>query len=272
MAEGLRYKDKVTIVTGGSKGIGRGCVEVFVRAGSNVVFCSRGEAEGRELETQMNAEGPGSAVFVRCDMTSEDDIKNLINTAVKKFGRIDCVINNAGQHPPVMRIDDISADDFKSLLNVNLVSYFLVAKYSLPYLRQTKGCIIQDSSLVADIGQPGSCTYVASKGGITSLTKALAIDESIHGVRVNTFSPGNVWTPMWEDGANKTPDPEKCRRNGENAQLLGRFGTIEECGRACLFLAADATFCTGINIPLTGGAELSYGMKNQLAKDSADFV
>ncbi|KAH3889703.1 17-beta-hydroxysteroid dehydrogenase 14-like [Dreissena polymorpha] len=272
MASALRYKDKVTIVTGGSKGIGQGCVEVFVEAGSKVVFCSRGETEGRDLEARMNAQGPGSALFVRCDMSSEDDIKNLINTTVEKYGQIDCVINNAGTHPPVRKIDDISADDFRRLLDINLVSYFLVAKYAMPYLRKTKGCILQDSSLVAEIGQPGSCTYVASKGGVTSLTKALAIDEAANGVRVNTFAPGNIWTPMWEDGANQTRDPEQCKRNGENAQLLGRFGTIRECGLTCLYLAADATFCTGINILLSGGAELNYGMKNPLQKDPTEFL
>lgn len=272
MAEALRYKDKVTIVTGGSKGIGRGCVEVFVQHGSKVVFCSRGEKEGRELEAEMNAKGPGSAMFIPCDMTKEEDIKNLINKTVEKYGQIDCVINNAGQHPPVMKIDEISGDAFRKLLDVNLVSYFLVAKYSLPYLRKSKGCLIQDSSLVAEIGQPGSSAYVATKGGVTSLTKALAIDEAEHGVRVNTFAPGNVWTPMWEDCASQTPDYERCVKDGENAQLLGRFGTIEECGKACLFLAADATFCTGINILLSGGAELNYGLKNPKAKKGGNFV
>ncbi|XP_053375934.1 17-beta-hydroxysteroid dehydrogenase 14-like [Mercenaria mercenaria] len=272
MAEALRYKDKVTIVTGGSKGIGKGCVEVFVQHGSKVVFCSRGETEGRELETKMNAQGPGSALFVKCDMTKEDDIKNLISTTVEKYGQIDCVINNAGQHPPVLKIDEISGDDFRKLLDVNLVSYFLVAKYALPHLRKTKGCLIQDSSLVAEIGQPGACTYVATKGGVTSLTKALAIDEAEHGVRVNTFAPGNVWTPMWEEGAKLTPDYNQCVKAGEDSQLLGRMGTIEECGKACLFLAADATFCTGINILMSGGAELCYGIKNPKAKASGSFL
>ncbi|KAL4224457.1 hypothetical protein ACF0H5_017909 [Mactra antiquata] len=272
MAEGLRYKDKVTIVTGGSKGIGKGCVEVFVQAGSNVVFCSRGENEGLEVEKEMNTMGPGTATFIQCDMTNEDAIKNLINKTVEKFGQIDCVINNAGQHPPMMRIDDISADQFRRLLDVNLVSYFLVAKYAMPYLRKTKGCLIQDSSLVAEIGQPGSCTYVATKGGVTSLTKALAIDEAENGVRVNTFAPGNVWTPMWDEGARATPDYDKCVKAGEDAQLLGRYGTIQECGKACLFLAADATFCTGINIFMTGGAELNYGVKNPKAKPKDIFV
>lgn len=271
MAEALRYKDKVTIVTGGSKGIGRGCVEVFVQHGSKVVFCSRGETDGRALEAEMNKKGPGEAFFVRCDMTKEEDIKNLIDKTVERYGRIDCVINNAGQHPPHTPIDEIPADDFRRLLDVNVVSYFLVAKYSLPHLRKTKGNIIQDSSLVGEIGQPGAVPYVATKGAITSMTKAMAIDEAVYGVRVNTFAPGNIWTPMWDDLAKGSGAFDKTVKDGEDAQLLGRFGTAEECGKACLFLAADATFCTGINIFMSGGAELNYGVKNPktLAKDIA---
>ncbi|XP_067655897.1 17-beta-hydroxysteroid dehydrogenase 14-like [Haliotis asinina] len=259
---GLRYKDKVTIVTGGSKGIGKGCVEVFVKNGSKVVFCSRGESEGKQLEQELNALGPGEAYFVPCDVSKEDDIKNLIDKTVEKYGRIDCLINNAGSHPPFHTIDEFSADDFRSLLNLNLVSYFLTAKYALPYLRKTEGNIINDSSLVGQIGQTGAVTYVATKGGITSMTKALAVDESKYNVRVNSISPGNVWTPLWENAANNEKDTQGCIKGGADAQLLGRFGTIEECGQACLFLAAEGTFCTGIDLNLSGGAELNYGFKN----------
>lgn len=263
MADALRYKDKVTIITGGSKGIGKGCVEVFVKHGAKVVFCSRGEKEGKEVETEMNALGPGEAFFVRCDVTSEEDIKNVINQTVLRHGRIDCLINNAGQHPAHMPIDDFSAADFKRLLDINVVSYFLFSKYALPYLRKTEGNIINDSSLVAQIGQQGAVTYVATKGAITSMTKALAIDEAKYNVRVNSVSPGNVWTPMWEAGANSFSDPAAAKQAGADAQLIGRYGTLEESGLTFLYLAADATFCTGIDLNLSGGAELNYGNKNQ---------
>lgn len=259
---GVRYRDKVTIVTGGSTGIGKGCVQVFVKHGSKVVFCARGEAAGRALESEVNAAGPGVATFIQCDVTKEEQIKNVIDKTVEKYGRIDCLINNAGQHPPKTAIDDITADDFRRLLDINLVSYFLFAKYALPHLRKTEGNIINDTSLVAQIGQPGAVTYVATKGGITAFTKALAIDEAKHNVRVNAFSPGNVWTPMWEEETKQYSDPESAKKSGADCQLNGRFGTIEEAGLLCLFLATDATFCTGIDINLSGGAELSYGVKN----------
>ncbi|PVD33429.1 hypothetical protein C0Q70_04685 [Pomacea canaliculata] len=265
---GLRYKDKVTIITGGTKGIGKGCVEVFVRNGSKVVFCARGEKDGLQVEKDVNAIGPGEALFVQCDMSNEESIKNLIQVTVEKYGRIDCLINNAGTHPPHKPIDDFSADDFRGLLNLNLVSYFLASKYALPYLRKTQGNIINDSSLVAQIGQMGAVTYVSTKGAINSMTKALAVDEARYNVRVNSFSPGNVWTPLWDEGARSTNDYNAAVEGGKDCQLLGRFGTIEECGLVCLFLAADATFCTGIDIPVSGGAELNYGKKNMMTKEN----
>ncbi|XP_076471402.1 L-fucose dehydrogenase-like [Babylonia areolata] len=265
---GLRYKDKVTIVTGGSKGIGKGCVEVFVKNGSKVVFCARGEKEGAEVEAAMNAMGPGEATFVKCDMSQEDQIKNLIDVTVAKYGRIDCLINNAGIHPPHKPIDDFTTDDVRELMNINFVSYFAASKYALPHLRKTQGNIINDGSLVAHLGQMWAVSYVATKGAIASMTRALAVDEAAHNVRVNMFSPGNVWTPLWEDAAKTTGDFETAIQGGRDCQLLGRFGTIEECGLVCMFLAADATFCTGIDIPVSGGAELNYGNKNMQGKEN----
>jgi NAD(P)-dependent dehydrogenase (short-subunit alcohol dehydrogenase family) len=97
-----------------------------------------------------------------------------------------------------------------------------------------------------------------------SMTKALAIDESKYNVRVNSFAPGNIYTPPWERIALLSSNYEKTIQTGKDAQLLGRFGTPEECGLVCLFLAADATFCTGININVSGGAELDYGNKNKV--------
>src|SRR3979411_1894131 len=142
----MRYKDKVTIVTGGTKGIGAGCVKVFVEeGGASVVFCARTEQEGRTFEAEVNGKGPGRAVFVRADVTRENDIRHLIDTSVARFGRIDCLINNAGWHPPHKPIEDFSIEDFRSLLDLNLVSYFTACKFALPHLRKVKGNIINMS-------------------------------------------------------------------------------------------------------------------------------
>ncbi|KAK3719594.1 hypothetical protein QZH41_015733 [Actinostola sp. cb2023] len=260
----LRYQDKVTIVTGGSKGIGEGIVREFVKAGAKVVFCARGDAAGKKLEAELNSIGPGEAMFVKCDVTKEDQLKNLVDKTIERFGCLDCLINNAGWHPPEKSIDDTSVEDFKNLLNFNLVNYFILCKLALPHLRKTKGNIINVSSLVAQIGQANAVAYVSTKGAITSMTKALAVDEAKYGVRVNTLSPGNVWTPLWDELAHAAQDFEKSKRDGEEAQLLGRMGTLEESGKSCLYLAADATFTTGIDLFLSGGAELNYGRKTRL--------
>jgi NAD(P)-dependent dehydrogenase (short-subunit alcohol dehydrogenase family) len=258
----MRYKDKVVIVTGGSKGIGLGCVKIFVQEGSShVVFCSRHEGEGQAVEGEMNRAGPGTARFVRADVSRVEDVQRVIDVTVGELGRIDCLINNAGWHPPHKPIDDFSVEDFRSLLDLNLVSYFAACKLALPHLRRAQGNIINMSSLVGSMGQLGATTYVATKGAITAFTKALAVDEAAHGVRVNAVSPGNIYTPLWQEAIDAAPDPARCRADGDAAQLLGRMGTIEEAGRLCLFIAAEATFTTGVDHILSGGAELGYGRK-----------
>ncbi|KAK3553311.1 hypothetical protein QTP86_033729 [Hemibagrus guttatus] len=264
MASAQRYQDKVVIVTGGSKGIGRGIVKVFVQNGAKVVFCALEVEAGKHVEEELNKVGPGLCHFVSCDISKEEDIKTLISTTVERFGRIDCLVNNAGWHPPHKPTDDTSAEEFKDLLNLNLISYFLTSKFALPYLRKTQGNIINVSSLVASIGQKHAAPYVATKGAIISMTKAMAVDESRYNVRVNCFSPGNVMTPLWKELAGHTADAAAAIKEGENAQLLGRMGTEEESGLVALFLAADATFCTGIDLLLSGGAELNYGFKSQI--------
>ena len=255
------YTDKVVIITGGSKGIGKGCVQAFVDAGAKVVFCARKAEEGQRLVQELNSRGPGEATFFTCDVSKTFALRSLIDSTIAKHDRIDCLINNAGWHPPHKPIDDFSVQDFRELLDLNLVSIFAACKFALPYLRKTQGNIINLSSLVGTIGQKYATTYVATKGAITAFTKALAIDEAKHGVRVNSVSPGNVYTPLWQEAIDAAADPKQCRDDGENAQPLGRMGTIEEVGKLCLFIASEATFTTGVDHIISGGAELGYGRK-----------
>jgi len=259
----MRYSDKVVIVTGGSKGIGEGCVRVFAEAGAKVVLCARSAAAGEALAREVTAKGPGEAHFVSCDVSKVDDVRRLIEGTVQRFGRIDCLINNAGWHPPHKPIDDFTVEEFRGLLDLNLVSIFAACKIALPHLRRTKGNIINMSSLVGAMGQIHATTYVATKGAITAFTKALAIDEAAHDVRVNSVSPGNIYTPLWQEAIDAAPDPARCRADGEAAQVMGRMGTLEEAGRLCLFLAAEATFTTGVDHVISGGAELGYGRKTR---------
>ncbi|HKC63671.1 MAG TPA: SDR family oxidoreductase [Pyrinomonadaceae bacterium] len=262
-----RYADKVVVITGGSSGIGKGCAQEFVRAGAKVVICCNNEEEGAsvaaDLQAMAQAQGFGEALFVYCDIRKTEDIQNLIDRTIAQHGRIDCLINNAGWHPPHKPIDDFSLEEFRDLLNLNLVSVFTACKFALPYLRQTRGNIINMSSLVASIGQLHATTYAATKGALTAFTKALAIDEAPNNVRVNSVSPGNIYTPLWQEAIDAAPDPEQCRADGEAAQVLGRMGCPEEVGRLCLFIAAEATFTTGVDHIISGGAELGYGLKSR---------
>jgi len=262
---GLPYADRVALITGSSSGIGKACAEEFVKAGAFVVLCSNREDEGSaaaiSLQAIARAQGYGGALFVYCDVRKAEDIQNLIQTTLSQHGRIDCLINNAGWHPPHKPIDDFSVEEFRELIDLNLVSVFAACKFALPYLRQTKGNIINIASLVATIGQHHATTYVATKGAVAAFTKALAIDEAPNGVRVNSVSPGNVYTPLWQEAIDASPDPDQCRADGETAQVMARMGSPEEVGRLCLFIAAQATFTTGVDHIISGGAELGYGRK-----------
>ncbi|XP_012668010.1 17-beta-hydroxysteroid dehydrogenase 14 isoform X2 [Otolemur garnettii] len=221
MATGMRYSGKVVIVTGGGRGIGAGIVRAFVDSGAQVVICDKDESGGRALEQEL----PGT-VFILCDVTQEEDVRTLISETICHFGRLDCVVNNAGYHPPPQWPEETSTQDFRQLLELNLLG-----------------------------------TYTLTKGAVTAMTKALALDESQYGVRVNCISPGNIWTPLWEELAALTPDPRATIREGTLAQPLGRMGQPAEVGAAAVFLASGATFCTGIELLVTGGAELGYGCK-----------
>src|SRR6267142_801003 len=152
----LLYTDKVVIITGGSSGIGKGCAREFVKAGSQVVICCNNESEGTAVVSGLQDEvrgGAGEAYFAYCDVRKFDDIRNLIGTTISRYGRIDCLINNAGWHPPHKPIDDFSVQDFRDLLELNLISVFAGCKFALPHLRKVKGNIINMSSLVGAMGQ-----------------------------------------------------------------------------------------------------------------------
>ena len=257
------YSGHVVIVTGGTKGIGRGCVEVFAGAGAHVVFCSHQPEGGAELSATVTTRGPGRADFALCDVADPEALTALVTGTAGSLGRLDCLVNNAGWHPPHKPIDAFTLDEFESLMRLNVTSVFVGCRAAMPFLRQSRGSIINIASLVATIGQHYATTYVASKGAVLSFTKALAVDEARHGVRVNAVSPGNIDTPLWQEAVDQSPDPLRTRAEGEAAQPMGRMGTAEEVGRLCLFLAAEATFTTGVDLIISGGAELGYGRKTR---------
>ncbi|KAJ6654441.1 hypothetical protein lerEdw1_007034 [Lerista edwardsae] len=273
MATGQRYLDKVVIVTGGTRGIGEGIVREFVRQGAKVVFCAPGceEERGQAIQKELkDSGGSGECHFHVCDVLSESDIKTLVLVTIERYGRLDCLVNNAGGHPPDQTIDEVTAQEFHKLLNLNVVSCFLTAKFALPYLRKTKGNIINLASLVSIIGQKCAVPYVATKGAVAAMTKAMAIDESKYGVRVNRIPLISIPASLQETSGLLGGRSSRARqlirrplfRKAEMLrQLLGRMGTPAEVAAAALYLASDAMFCTGINLVLSGGAELAYAQK-----------
>ncbi len=252
----------VTLITGGSKGIGSGCARVFVQAGAKVVICARGKEVGEALATELNSQGPGECHFQQCDVAVPEDIYRVIDWTVDKYGRLDCLINNAGTHPPHKSIDEFSVDEFRDLLDLNLVSYFAACKYALPHIRKVRGSIINMGSLVGTMGQQLATIYCATKGGISAFTKALAIEEARHGVRVNAVLPGNILSNSRIEGVAQSENPEELDKLVDSWQWAGRSGTNEEAGYVCLFLASDwASYVTGIDLIISGGSELGYGVK-----------
>lgn len=254
----MKLKDKVAVITGGSKGIGLGCARVFAKYGCKVVLASRGDVAGKEAEEEIAGLG-GTAWFVSTDVTQEAAVEAAVAATVKRFGRLDCIVNNAGWHPPAMTIDETSLADFEQLLRLNLTSTFLGCKFAVPHLRTTKGSIINMSSEVALIGQAQAPAYVSTKAGQIGLTRALAFDLAHDGIRVNAVCPAGVLTPLMRQWAESQYDPKAALAMVDSWHALGRMATIDEIGEVCAFLASDeASFITGQVICPDGGAALGY--------------
>ena len=253
----MKLQGKVAIITGSSKGIGEGIARIFAEEGARVVVTCRTESEGRKMADELGA-AEGRALFVQTDVTSSVQIRSMIEQTVEAFGRIDILVNNAGYHLS-KSIEDTSEEEWEFIINTNLRSTFLCSKYCLPYLKQTKGNIIHISSMVGLVGQPNAAAYASSKGGQIAMAKNMAIDLAPYGVRVNVICPGWIQTPLVEDWFSQQIDPAASRKYIYGQHPLGRIGTIEECGKAALYLGSDdAAFVTGITLNIDGGITLGY--------------
>jgi NAD(P)-dependent dehydrogenase (short-subunit alcohol dehydrogenase family) len=253
---------KTAIITGGTMGIGKACVRVFCEAGVNVVTIGRSVDKGLALAEEINAKGKGKCVFYECDVKDSDRLGEIVELTVKEFGHLDVLVNCAGYFPLQIPIDMVTKEMYLDVLNTNLVAYFMGCKYALPYLRTSRGNIINIGSVLGTTGDEGSLAYCSTKGAIHTFTRALAIDEARNGVRVNEVKPGHICTEMFELTTSRQADPEGFVKYSDSLQWLGRGGTAEEIAYTVLFLASDwASYITGIELHVTGGFEIGEGPK-----------
>ncbi len=248
----MKLKDRVAIVTGGAMGIGWGICKVLSQEGAKVVVVDWDEAAGKKTAEDFN-KGGNQALFVKCDVSQEDQVKAMIEATLKHFGKIDILVNNAGigVYKPVL---ETSGEDWDRCLAVNLKGQFLCSKYALPHMQQIgKGAIVNISSVHSFQTVNGVAPYAASKGGITALTRNMAIDYG-PSVRVNSIAPGWVLTPLIQSIFDSYDDPAGQQREVERRQVMKRIGRPEDIGYAVAFLVSDeASFITGTQLFVDGG-------------------
>ncbi|HID23143.1 MAG TPA: SDR family oxidoreductase [Planctomycetaceae bacterium] len=247
-------KDKVILVTGGTSGIGLACCQLFARSGAKVVAMSIQEKEGRALAEQMTAEGH-ECLFHLGDVSREEDVRAAVDLAVERFGRLDVAHANAG----VLRsqkITDLTLDDFRLLMDVNLLGAIWVAKHAIPVMRADGGGVICfTTSVAADIGFPEHAVYCASKAALVALMRSLVTDHSPEGIRFVAVSPGTIDTPMLAASCAAWDRPmEDIYAEVAERIPVRRMGEPIDVARAVAFLISDdADFISGSVLPLEGG-------------------
>ncbi|MEM4259288.1 MAG: glucose 1-dehydrogenase [Candidatus Pacearchaeota archaeon] len=249
----MRLQNKVAVITGGNSGIGKATALLFAREGARVVIGARDAEAGRIVVDEIKKTG-GKAVFVKTDVSKETEVKNLVDFAVKLFGKIDIMFNNAGIEL-TKPVTETTSEELDNVLNVNLKGVFYGCKHVIPHMMKNGGgSIINSASVAGIIGSPNLAAYSASKGGVVSLTKEIAIDYSKNNIRVNCICPGAIDTPMVRRFVERSPYPEKVLEDLARMHPLGRIGKPEEIANAVLFLASDeSSFITGHALIIDGG-------------------
>ncbi|KAE8700939.1 Secoisolariciresinol dehydrogenase [Hibiscus syriacus] len=246
-----RLEDKVAIITGGASGIGASAVHVFHENGAKVVIADIQDSQGQTIAGKLGE----NVCFIHCDVSNEDDIRNLIDTTITKHGKLDIMYNNAGimDHPTIGGILDAKKSDLEKMFEVNLIGAFLGAKHAARVMiPQRKGCILFTASACTSIAGLASHSYAATKYGILGLAKNLTPDLGQYGIRVNCISPYGVVTSFPGITVEQRSIVELKLSNMGN--LKGEILKPECVAKAALYLASDeANYVSGLNLLVDGG-------------------
>ncbi len=252
-AKDMRLEHKVALITGGTSGIGEATAVLFAKEGANVAVTGRNEKRGHTVAEKIRNDG-GKAIFIRADVRKTEECRRAVDETLRVFGRLDILFNNAGVFYPHTTLD-CTEEEWDLQMDVNLKGTFLMAKAALPHMiEQRRGVIINNSSGWGIAGGDAAVAYCASKGGVVLLTKAMAIDHGVQGIRVNCICPGDVDTPMLPEDARLRGLKWEDYLAGCANRPLGRIGTTGEIAKAALFLASDdSSFMTGAALVVDGG-------------------
>jgi len=248
----MKLENRVAVITGAGSGIGRASALEFAREGARVVVADLNLAGALETVRQIEADG-GQAIAVETDVARPESVQTLVAQTLETFSQVHVLLNNAAIQVN-KTVEDTTVEEWNREINVNLGGVFLCSKFFLPHLRQTRGCIINMSSVNGFFVEPMCAGYCATKAAIIGLTKAMAIDHGKEGIRVNCICPGYIDAGLAWGYFEAQPDPAAARSAAGKLHALWRIGRPEEVGRVAVFLASDeASFMTGSAVVVDGG-------------------
>jgi len=246
--------NKTAVITGGGSGIGKAISTVFAKQGAQVYILDMDEAGGNSTADEIMKAG-NKAIFNRCDVSNQAEVKKIITVIAEKNGNIDILVNNAGiAH--IGNAETTNEEDFDRLIKVNVKGVYNCLHSVLPYMKQKGGSIVNMASVVASVGIPDRFAYSTTKGAIAAMTMSVAKDYLSYQIRCNSISPGRVHTPFVDGFISKNyPGKEKeMFEKLSKTQPIGRMGQPEEIAHLALYLCSDeASFITGCDYPIDGG-------------------